>query len=374
MLGFVKPFASGLTTTLTAVIDASVASVAIEPATTGLLPVTMSALEWFLTDVYGAAMNWLSDFFGVRMLSYPYMQRAYLAAICIGIIGPLVGTFLVHREMSMIGDTLAHTAFAGVAVGLFVNATLSTLLPPLLTALLVAVVAALLVEVLVEYTDAYTDTSLAIILTGGFALGSVLITATGGNIAVGIEAYLFGTLATVSTASVGLLLTMTVLVTGLVALAYRPLLYVTFDETAARAARINVPLFNRLLVVLTAFVVVSAMQIMGVILVAAMLVVPVAAATGARSFKRSLGFGVLAAELAVVAGVTFSYVYGLAAGGSVVLAAIAVYVVALVGRRVKSRFGRGIPAKRHRLWARLYAQVFPSSVKRPEPDGGQEDE
>nr|WP_010612089.1 metal ABC transporter permease [Halococcus hamelinensis] len=343
--------------------------VAIEPVM-GYLPGAMNAFEWFLTAVYGAAMNWLSELLGVRMLGYPYMQRAYLAAVCIAVIGPLVGTFLVHREMSMIGDTLAHTAFAGVAVGLFLNTTLSLALPPLLTALVVAVVAALLVEVLVEYADAYTDMSLAIVLTGGFALGSVLISATGGDIAVGIDAYLFGTLATVSTASVGLLLAMTGLVTGVVALAYRPLLYVTFDETAARAARIDVPLFNRLLVVLTAFVVVSAIQIMGVILVAAMLVVPVATATGARSFKRSLVFGVLAAEIAVIAGVTLSYVYGLAAGGSVVLAAIVVYVLVLVGRRVRSNAGRAGFGWRQGPGT----GISTNSTRSPEPDGGREDE
>jgi len=81
--------------------------------------------EWLLVYVYGAGMNLLSELLGVRMLGYPYMQRAYLAAVCIGVIGPLVGTFLVHRELSMLSDTLAHTAFAGVAVGLFLNATFS---------------------------------------------------------------------------------------------------------------------------------------------------------------------------------------------------------------------------------------------------------
>src|SRR6056297_3639765 len=286
--------------------------------------------EWFLEDVYGAAMGLLAEVLGVPMLGYPYMQRAYLAAVCVAVIGPLVGTFLVHREISMISDTLAHTAFAGVAVGLFLNATFELSLSPLLTAFVVAVVTALLVELLVEHTGAYTDTSLAIVLTGGFAVGSILITATDGGIAVGIDAYLFGSLATVSTENVGILVFMSVLVGSLVTLMYRPLLYVTFDATAARAARLNVRLYKRLMVVLTALVVVSAMQIMGVILVAAMLVVPVAAAAQvAGSFKQSILLAILAAEFAAIAGVTLSYVYGIAAGGSIVVAAIAVYAVAL---------------------------------------------
>ncbi|WP_018256470.1 metal ABC transporter permease [Halomicrobium katesii] len=298
----------------------------------------IDGIEWFLDHIFGAGMDVLADLLGTPMLGYPYMQRAFLAAVCIAVIGPVVGTFLVHREMAMIGDTLAHTAFAGVAVGLFLNSAFSLTLSPLLTAFVVAVVTALLVELLVEHAGAYSDTSLAIVLTGGFAVGSILITATDGGIAVGIDAYLFGSLSTVSTANVGILVVMSALVGSLVTLAYRPLLYVTFDATAARAARLNVRLYKRLMVVLTALVVVSAMQIMGVILVAAMLVVPVAAASQvAGSFKQSILLAILAAEFAAIAGVTLSYVYGLAAGGSIVVAAIGVYVVALSTRKLLHR-------------------------------------
>ena len=313
------------------------ASVPFDEATTVLWigGILFDGVEWFLDHIFGAGMDVLADLLGTPMLGYPYMQRAYLAAVCIAIIGPVVGTFLVHREMAMIGDTLAHTAFAGVAVGLFLNSALSLTLSPLLTAFVVAVVTALLVELLVEHAGAYSDTSLAIVLTGGFAVGSILITATDGGIAVGIDAYLFGSLATVSTENVGILVVMTVLVGSLVTLAYRPLLYVTFDATAARAARLNVRLYKRLMVVLTALVVVSAMQIMGVILVAAMLVVPVAAAAQvAGSFKQSILLAILAAEFAAIAGVTLSYVHGIAAGGSIVVAAIGVYVVALSSRKL----------------------------------------
>jgi len=305
--------------------------------------------EWLLVNVYGAGMDLLSELLGVRMLGYPYMQRAYLAGVCIAVIGPLVGTFLVHRELSMLADTLAHTAFAGVAVGLFLNATLSLSLSPLLTALIVAVGTALLVELLIDHAEAYSDTSLAIVLTTGFALGSVLITATDGGIAVGIDAYLFGSLSTVSKGNVGLLVAMSFLIGTLVTVAYRPLLYVTVDASAARAARLNVRLYKRLMVVLTALVVVSAMQIMGVILVAAMLVVPVATAGFvARSFKQSILLAILAAELAVLSGVTLSYVYGLAAGGSIVLSATAVYTTVLVATKVDLRSLRRMLSTRRR--------------------------
>ena len=289
-----------------------------------------------LDGIWGTLLDALSSLTGVEMLGFPFMQRAYLAAICIAIIGPLVGSFLVHREMGMIGDTLAHSAFAGVAAGLFVNAVFAVTVPPLLTALVVAAVAALLVQTLIDYAGAYRDTSLAIVLTGSFAVGSVLVTATDGGIAVGINAYLFGSLATVSRANAALLLAMSLLVTVGVAVAYRPLVYVTFDEVGARAAGLNVTRYNQLLAVLTAVVVVGAMQIMGVILVAAMLVIPVAAASSVSGFKRSIGAAVFAGLVATVSGVSLSYLYDVAAGGSIVLVAIAVYAAVKVGGVARS--------------------------------------
>ena len=293
-----------------------------------------------LDDIWGTALDLLAALTGVEMLGSPFMQRAYLAAICIALVGPLVGSFLVHREMAMIGDTLAHSAFAGVAAGLFVNSVFATTVPPLLTALVVAAIAALLVQTLVDYAGTYRDTSLAIVLTGSFAVGSVLVTATDGGIAVGINAYLFGSLATVSRANAALLLVLSLLVTLGVAVAYRPLLYVTFDEVGARAAGLRVTRYNQLLAVLTAVVVVGAMQIMGVILVAAMLVIPVAASTPVRGFKRSITAAVAAGLFTTVAGVTLSYWYDVAAGGTIVLVAIAVYAAVKLGVRGRSQLAK----------------------------------
>jgi len=148
---------------------------------------------------------------------------------------------------------------------------------------------------------------------------------------VGINAYLFGSLATVSRASTGLLLAMSVLVVAVVAVAYRPLAYVTFDEVGARAAGLDVGRYNRLLVVLTAVVVVGSMQIMGVILVAAMLVIPVAAATAVSGFRRSVVAAVVAGQLATLTGTTLSYNYDVAAGGSIVLVAITIFAAVRLG-------------------------------------------
>lgn len=273
--------------------------------------------------------------FAAEMLGYPFMQRAFVAGVCIAVVAPLVGSFLVHRQLAMIGDTLAHTSFAGVAVGIFLSGVLATEVSPYLTALVVAVASALLVQVLSEHTDVYNDVSMAIVLTGGFAVGTVLISLTSGGIAVGINQYLFGSLSTLTRGNVEVLVALSAVVVAAVLLTYRKLVYVTFDESAARIAGIDVRSLNRLLVVLTAMVVVGAMQMMGVILVAAMLVVPVAAATQlARSFKQSVVLAIVAAQVAVLSGTTLSYAYGVAAGGTIVLVAIAVYLGAAVAGRL----------------------------------------
>jgi zinc transport system permease protein len=130
-------------------------------------------------------------------------------------------------------------------------------------------------------------------------------------------------------ADVERLVALTAVVGGVALLFYRRLLYTTFDEAAARVAGVDVTPANRLLVVLTALVVVGAMQMLGVILFAAMLVVPVAAAAQvARSFRESILVAVVAGQLSVLVGTTLSYTYGVAAGGTIVLLAIALYLLA----------------------------------------------
>jgi zinc transport system permease protein len=288
-------------------------------------------LALWLLGLWSGLMVIFADLFGIIMLEYGFMHRAFLVGILIAVMAPLIGTFLVHRQLALIGDALAHTAFAGVAVGLFVNAVLGTGVSPYLTAVVVAMIAALAIELISEVTDAYNDVSMAIVLSTGFALGAVLISLNSGGLAVGVNQYLFGNLSTVSNENTILLLGLFAVISLVVAVTYKQLLYVTFDETAARVAGINVPWYNRVVAMLTAMVVVGAMQIMGVILVAAMLVVPVAGATQvARSFREALLASVILAELAVLIGITLSFHYEATAGGTIVLVAVGLYVVAVL--------------------------------------------
>jgi len=294
-------------------------------------------LAW-LIGLWSDALAAVGDALGVGMLEYVFMHHAFLVGALIAVMAPLIGTFLVHRQLALIGDALAHTAFAGVAVGLFVNSLLGTGISPYITAVVVAMLAALAIELISEVTDAYNDVSMAIVLSTGFALGAVLISLNTGGLAVGINQYLFGNLATVSRENAALLVVLFLVVSLVVTVTYKQLLYVTFDETAARVAGINVAWYNRLLTTLTAMVVVGAMQIMGVILVAAMLVVPVAAAAQvARGFREALLASVVLAQIAVLLGITLSYRYETTAGGTIVLVAVAVYIGMVIAGRLQSR-------------------------------------
>ncbi|GAB3410965.1 metal ABC transporter permease [Haloparvum alkalitolerans] len=301
-----------------------------------MIDALLAPLYWLLS-AWSWLMFRLAEVTGLGLLDYPFMHRALLVGLCIGVMAPLIGTFLVHRQLALIGDALAHTAFAGVAVGLFLNAVLDFGVSPYLTAVIVAMIAALAIELISEVTDAYNDVSMAIVLSTGFALGTVLISLNAGGLSVSVDQYLFGNLATVAADDAALLVVLFAVIVGTVAVARNQLLYVTFDETAARVAGIRVNWYNRATVVLTAMVVVGAMQIMGVILVAAMLVVPVAAATQvSRSFTGALLSSVVLAELAVILGIGVSYYAEATAGGVIVLVAVGIYLCCVAAGKLRA--------------------------------------
>ncbi|RQG97894.1 metal ABC transporter permease [Natrarchaeobius chitinivorans] len=259
-----------------------------------------------------------------------FLQRGFTAGILIGITAPVVGAYLVNRQMALIGEALAHTAFGGVAIGLFVGATVPRFDYPLAFALVVATIAALAMQYVAVKTDGYADIPIAIMLTGGFALGIAVIS-YGVTFHATVESYLFGDILFVPFENVQLMVGLTLLVVGTIALTHKQLLFITFDREAARLARINVPFYDTLLIVLTALVVVAAMQILGAILVAGMLVIPVAAAMQLTdSFNRGLLLSVLLGQIAVFGGIFLSYWGDIATGAMIILVAIVFYLLALV--------------------------------------------
>ena len=267
--------------------------------------------------------------FNTWLVCSGFLQRGFTAGILIGITAPVVGAYLVNRQMALIGEALAHTAFGGVAIGLFVGATVPALNYPLGFALVFAAIAALGMQYVAVSTDGYADIPIAIMLTGGFAVG-VAVISYGVTFSATVESYLFGDILFVPFENVQLMVGLTLLVIATVAVTHKQLLFITFDREAARLARINVWAYDTLLIVLTALVVVAAMQILGAILVAGMLVIPVAAAMQLTwSFNGGLLLSVAFGQVAIFGGIFLSYYLNIATGAMIILVAIAVYIGAL---------------------------------------------
>jgi len=313
----------------------------------GVLMITFIFVDWLRTlpgsvgtlaadgfEQFLLVGAWMDFYLGTNVFRHPFMWRAIATGVLVGIVGPLVGTYLVHRQMALIGETLAHTAFAGVAIGIIVIGALGISGSGgqlVFVALIVSVVAALGLQWLVENTDSYGDVPIAIVLTGSFAVGTLLISwgRSFVSVPIDIEDFLFGDLAIVTADGARLVAVLSVVVVGLVAYNYKQFLFITFDEKAARVARLRVRWYNALLVVLTATVVVGAMQILGVILVAGLLVIPVAAASQvAQGFRETLYLSVLFGQVSIILGIAFSVWQGLPSGGSVIVVAIGIYLAA----------------------------------------------
>ena len=270
----------------------------------------------------------------VGMLTDPLMQRALLAALLVGLVAPVIGTYLVQRRLSLLGDGIGHVALTGVALGWVVGGA-AGLLPRDALALPGAVVAALLGAVLIEFLrdrGAVTgDVVLALLFYGGIAGGVLLIGVAGGTSA-NLTAYLFGSISTVSTADLRLTAVLSVLILG-VGLGLRPALFsVSQDPEFARASGLPVRALNTVVAMLAALSVTVAMRVVGVLLVSALMIVPVAIAQlFAKSFHRTMAIAMAVGVGVCVAGLTITYWNNVSPGATIVVLAIVVYgVVGLV--------------------------------------------
>jgi zinc transport system permease protein len=274
------------------------------------------------------------------LLFQSFALRAYLAASVVGLTAPAIGTFLVQRRLSLIGDGVGHLAFAGVALGVLVNLT------PLWGAFAVAVAGATLLERLRRSGRLSGDLSMALVFYFGIALGAVVLSSLGrlDASAIGI---LFGSVYTVSTADLTVMVVLCALNLLAVLVLYKELLAVALDEESARAAGLSVDALNLVTVGMTALLVVAGMRAVGLLLISALLVVPVAASSRmAHSFRSAMllamGLGVASALVGLVVAL---WQGAITPGGSIVLTALGFFVLSMVlGRRASHRHPRRVPA------------------------------
>jgi zinc transport system permease protein len=253
------------------------------------------------------------------MLDLEFMRLAFGAGIVVGLLAPAVGFFLVQRRLSLIGDGIGHVAFAGVAIGYLLD------LPLVLTALIVSVVGALSIEALRSRRGAAGDQALALVFYTGIAAGVVLVSAAGA-LNVNLFAFLFGSILTVTRGDLVVIASLGAAALGTIALLYRALVAVVVDEEGARVAGMPVGTLNALTAALAAVTIAVSMRVVGILLIAALMVLPVVAAGRIAWSMRSTILLSMAIGLgSVLAGITTAYYADLPPGGTTVLvAAVAV--------------------------------------------------
>jgi zinc transport system permease protein len=274
----------------------------------------------------------------VNLLSYDFVIRALLAALFTGLAAPAVGTYLVQRRLSLMGDGIGHVAVTGVALGLLTNSS------PTLTAVVVAVVGAVLIEVIRESGRTSGDVALALLFYGGLA-GGVLLTALAGQSAATLNVYLFGSILSISSAQVLVTLAWAAVVL-MVAVGLAPQLFaVSHDHEFAKVAGLNVRFYNLLISVMAAVTVTVAMRTVGLLLVSALMVVPVAAAQQlTRAFRTTLFAAMGIGMVAAVGGIVASAYVDSAPGATIVLLALACFLAAYpVGVLLRRRQRLALP-------------------------------
>lgn len=261
------------------------------------------------------------------LFQYGFVLRGLEAGLIVAFVAPLIGIFLVLRRYSLIADTLAHVSLAGIALGLLFG------LNPIFTALGVTVVSSLGIERLRDTKKIYGESALALFLSGSLALATVLLSlAKGFN--TNLFNYLFGSIVTVTTTDVYTIGALAVIVGVTLLLFYKELVYITFDEEAARVSGLPTKLINAVLIILAAFTVSLSIPVVGVLLIAALIVVPVVASLQLKkSFSETIFYAELISILSVVTGIITSFYFNLSTGGTIVLIMLAVFLVLFMKNR-----------------------------------------
>lgn len=262
----------------------------------------------------------------MNLFAYEFMQRALLGVLVTGLATPALGIYLVQRRLALIGDGIGHVALTGVGLGLLTSRS------PVLTAILVATAGAIAIELIRQRGKTSGDIALALLFYGGISGGVFLVALAEGRTNANLIAYLFGSPLTTSTTD---LIVMAVLggVILAVTLLLRPWLFaICQDEEYARVAGLPVRTLNLVLAITTAVTVTVAMRAVGLLLVSAMMVVPVAAAQlVTRGFRSTMALSMALGLLAAATGITFAAQYDTAPGATIVLVAIALFAAIAAG-------------------------------------------
>jgi len=274
-------------------------------------------------------------------VSYESIPHALISGIAISLLCSAVGLFLVLRKFSLFGDALAHSAFGGVAFGLFIG------IYPLWIACAVAILSALGLSKIRQKFDISSDAIVAILLATGLGAGIIFASLADDLDIHDIEEFLFGS-ATIDTQNVVTILVMAGAILAILFFTYKKLLYSTFSEEQAKASGIPVDKMSYLLIAIAGVTVIISMQLVGVLLISALFVLPnVSAMLYARSFKQTMILSMSFAMVAVISGIFISYQFDIAQSGCIVLVAAAIFIGSLIAKGSGMVKTAGIQKKIH---------------------------
>ncbi|BCN31145.1 metal ABC transporter permease [Anaeromicropila herbilytica] len=263
------------------------------------------------------------------MLQYSFMQNAIIVSFLIAILCPCIGVFLVVRRYSMIGDTLSHASLAGISLGLLCGQN------PIVGAFLFTSICGALIEFLRNYFRKYTDLILSIVLS--LSVGIAITVMSSGKLHANAESYMFGSILTVTKADMLTILILSILSVLIVIFLYHELLYISYDEEAAKIAGVRVRLINYIFSILVASAIAASIRIVGVLVLSSMISLPVAAAMQLeKGFKVTLCFSILFSIVDIMAGLFLSYYLNVAPGGLTAIISVFLLLVVIVIKRIQS--------------------------------------
>lgn len=261
------------------------------------------------------------------MFEYAFAERALVAAVVVGLLCGLLGFFVILRRLAFIGVGISHSAIGGVALGLVLG------INPQLTAAVFSVLVALGMFWVARDRRLAEDAVIGVFLSGAMALGLLLAGLQHGY-QKDLFAYLFGSLLSVSSADLVLLCTTATVLAAVIALSFREMLFVAFDEEVARAYNRPVDALDAMLIVVLALTVVAGVRVVGVLLVEALLVVPAAtAALWTLDFRRQVALSMALGAASAIGGLWLSFTFDVASGAAIVLVAVSAFFVSWLLRR-----------------------------------------
>ncbi|MBC1585162.1 zinc ABC transporter permease ZurM [Listeria seeligeri] len=273
------------------------------------------------------------------LLQYDFIRNTFIVGLVIGVIAPLLGSFIVVRKLSLMADALSHVTLGGIVVSLFLSKTYLPLasLNPLYLGFGFSVVGSLLMEKLRTVYKHFEELAIPIIMSAGMGFSVIFISlANGFN--TDLFSYLFGSVSAVSRTDMITIVVTAVIVFIVILALYKELFLLSFDEEYAKVSGLKAKVFDIIFMVLVALVIASSMRIVGILLVSSLMTLPVAAAIRiAKGFKQTILLSILFGEIAVIGGLFTAYYLNLAPGGAIVIISVLILIITILFQKIRQK-------------------------------------